>query len=296
MPRNLDVAALRSFIAVADSGGVTKAAKRLHLTQSGVSMQLKRLEESLSAELFAREGRGVVLTKTGEELLADARRLVSLNDAIWERMTAPPPEGELTIGMPHDIVFPIAPLVLKRFNADYPGVRLSLISPNTAELLRLFEEGSCDVILTTEQAGVGTGETLSTKPLVWIGAPGGRAWRRRPTPLAFSPNCIFRKVAFDALERSGHGWEWTISTGSDDAIDAAIAADLAISAMMSGSAPAQTEAVSHGEELPQLPMFEINLYTTSGRKAELAEQLAVYVRDAVRQVDELGPAAASIAA
>lgn len=296
MARNLDIAALRSFIGVVDAGGVTKAARRLHLTQSGVSMQIKRLEESLGVSLFSREGRGVTLTKTGEELLVDARKLVSLNDSVWERLTAEPFQGELTLGMPHDIVFPIAPLVLKRFTADNPNVRVSLISPPTAELLQLFEKGEVDVILTTEQSGAGGGETLSTKPMVWIGAPGGRAWLRKPTPLAYEPHCMFRKVVFDALERSGRGWEWTISTGSDDAINAAIAADLAISAMMDGSAPAQLETIEHGGDLPELPMFDINLYVTSGPKADLADRLAGYVRDVAAEVDELGAEAASVAA
>ncbi len=298
MPRNLDISALRSFIGVADAGGVTKAAKRLHLTQSGVSMQIKRLEENLDVALFSREGRGIALTKTGEELLVEARKIVALNDSIWERLTAEPFQGELTLGMPHDIVFPIAPLVLKKFTADYPNVRVSLISPPTSELLQLFEKGECDVILTTEPHGNGgkNSETLSTKPMVWIGAPGGRAWLRTPTPLAYEPHCMFRKVTFDALEKSGRGWDWAISTGSDDAITAAIAADLAISAMMSGSAPAQLETIEHGGELPDLPDFDINLYVSSGPKADLAEMLAGYVREAAAMVDELGSEAASIAA
>ncbi|MEO1292439.1 MAG: LysR family transcriptional regulator, partial [Pseudomonadota bacterium] len=57
MPRNLDLAALRSFVAVAETGGVTRASQRLHLTQSAVSMQIKRLEESLDTALLSREGR-----------------------------------------------------------------------------------------------------------------------------------------------------------------------------------------------------------------------------------------------
>ena len=62
MPRNLDITALRSFAAVADAGGVTRAASALHLTQSAVSMQLKRLEQSLGVSLIDRSGRGVALS------------------------------------------------------------------------------------------------------------------------------------------------------------------------------------------------------------------------------------------
>ena len=78
--RTLDLTTLRSFVAVADCGGVTRAAGVLHLTQSAVSMQLKRLEESLDISLFDRSGRGIALTAAGEQLLAYARKMLDLND------------------------------------------------------------------------------------------------------------------------------------------------------------------------------------------------------------------------
>ena len=62
MARNLDLTALRSFVAVADEGGVTRAAGHLNLTQSAVSMQLKRLEESLGLQLLDRSQRQIALT------------------------------------------------------------------------------------------------------------------------------------------------------------------------------------------------------------------------------------------
>ena len=284
MPRNLDIAALRSFIAIVENGGVTKASKRLHLTQSGVSMQLKRLEESLSVALFDREGRGVQLTRIGEELLSEARKIVSLNDMVWERMTTPPQQGELKLGMPHDIVFPYAPDVLKRFNEDFPGVRVSLISPHTSELLRLFEAGEVDVIVTTEAEGSPSAQTLASSPLVWYGAPGGRAWRRDPTPIAFEPACVFRKLTFSALERVGMRWDWTICTNSMDAIYAAVAADLAVFTHLKGTAPQPLEEIDHGGALPDLPMIHFNLYVATGPTSDLAERLADYVRRSIENL------------
>ena len=104
MPRNLDLTALRSFVAVADAGGVTRAAGLLNLTQSAVSMQIKRLEEALGLTLLDRSRRGVALTAEGEQLLRYARRMVALNDEAVARMTANEYEGEITLGVPHDVV------------------------------------------------------------------------------------------------------------------------------------------------------------------------------------------------
>ncbi|CAN0595686.1 unnamed protein product, partial [Ectocarpus sp. 12 AP-2014] len=120
MPRNLDLTALRSFIAVADTGGVTKAASVLNLTQSAVSMQLKRLEESLGQSLLDRTGRTIGLTSSGEQLLSYGRKMMSLNDEVFNRMTDHVFQGSLVLGVPHDIVYPAIPKVLQMFHAEYP--------------------------------------------------------------------------------------------------------------------------------------------------------------------------------
>ena len=89
--------ALRAFATVAEAGGVTRAAGLLHLTQSAVSMQLKRLEEALGRQLLERAGRGVVLTADGEKLLGYARRILALNDEVWSRFTDAAFEGEVAV-------------------------------------------------------------------------------------------------------------------------------------------------------------------------------------------------------
>ena len=71
MPRNLDIAALRSFLTVAETGGVTRGASQLNLTQSAVSLQIKRLEDTFRCTLFERNGRAVVVLR-GELDLATA--------------------------------------------------------------------------------------------------------------------------------------------------------------------------------------------------------------------------------
>ena len=67
--RNLDLTSLRSFVAVVESGGVTRAAQAVNKSQSAVSMQLKRLEDLLGVALHERRGRQLVLTEAGDQLL-----------------------------------------------------------------------------------------------------------------------------------------------------------------------------------------------------------------------------------
>ncbi len=172
MPRNLDLTALRSFVTVAETGGVTRASGFLNVTQSAVSMQLKRLEETLDLQLLDRSARAISLTAAGEQLLGYAKRMLELNDEAWTRLTDQAFEGEIVLGVPHDIIYPAIPQVLSRFNADLPRVKVQLISSYTNQLKSLFAAGSCDLIVTTETAADPGGETLSVIPLKWVGAPG----------------------------------------------------------------------------------------------------------------------------
>ena len=283
--RNLDITTLRSFVAVADAGGVTRAAGFLHLTQSAVSMQLKRLEELLGLELLDRSGRTIALTASGEQMLTYARRMVALNDELIARLTDQAFEGEITLGVPHDIVYPSIPQVLKQFHAAFPRVRVHLVSSNTVRLKEQFVRGECDLILTTELGAESGVETLATKPLIWIGAPGGSAWRQHPLKLAFGRQCTFRPRAIEALDQAGLNWEVIVETDSDRTIEATVSADLAIQTMIEGTEPPHLERIDHGGTLPELPLQMINLYGAQGSKGLVQDTLADLLRRAFGAVD-----------
>ena len=288
MLRNLDLTALRSFVAVADEGGVTRAAGSLNLTQSAVSMQLKRLEEGLGLSLLDRSARQIGLTPEGEQLLSFARRMLVLNDEALRRLTAKEFEGEVTLGVPHDIVYPAVPAVLQAFAARHPRMKVNLVSSFTRALRDQFERGEVDVILTTEQE-VGPGaETLASKLLVWVGAPDGQAWRQRPLRIAHESRCIFRGGVVRSLDDAGIPWESAVQTESSRTIEATVSADLAVHTMLEGSVPAHLETVEHGGALPQLQRYQINLYRRGGDYAEVIEDMAELLRAAYRK--EAAPA------
>ncbi|WP_293576993.1 LysR family transcriptional regulator [Phaeobacter sp.] len=282
--RNLDITTLRSFVAVADNGGVTRAAGFLHLTQSAVSMQLKRLEELLDLQLLDRSGRTIALTASGEQLLAYARRMIALNDEAIGRLTDHAYEGEIVLGVPHDIVYPAIPQVLQRFNALYPRMKVQLLSSYTVALREQFARGECDLILTTETSTSEQGETLATRPLRWIGAPNGSAWRQQqPLKLAFARDCTFRPKVMRALDAAGVPWELIVETDSDRTIEATVSADLAVCAMIEGTEPPHLMQIDHGGNLPDLPIQRINLYSTNSGSPMVSE-LAGLVRQAFRTI------------
>lgn len=277
--RNLDMTTLRSFLAVAEHGGVTRAATALNLTQSAVSMQLKRLEEMLGIGLLDRTGRKIALTASGEQLLTYARRLVALNDEVVGRLTDDLYEGEVVLGVPHDIVYPVIPRVLKTFSSVFPRVKVHLTSSSTVRLHETLEKGEANLILTTEETPRPGGETLTEMPLRWAGARDGQAWRKRPLRLAFCRYCLFRPIVLRKLDDAGIDWEMAVESDEDRSVEALISADLAVGAILEDSMPPHLEAISTGGALPDLGVQQINLYGSTDRD-EVLTQMADMIRQA----------------
>lgn len=280
MPRNLDLTSLRSFVAVAETGGVTRAAGFLNLTQSAVSMQLKRLEESLGMSLLDRSSRTIALTATGEQLLSYARRMLELNDEVFARMTHQAYEGEIILGVPHDIVYPAIPEVLKRFSTEYPRMKVQLLSSITVTLKEKFRRGEVDIILTTEEGCDAGGETLMNRDLVWVGAKGGNAWRNRPLRLAFEPTCMFRAAAQKALDNANIPWEIAVESDSTRTIEASVSADLAVHSVLDGMEAPHLEQVRHGGDLPDLGSKKVNMFVSELATSKVAQDLAEFLRQA----------------
>lgn len=279
MIRNIDIVALRSFVAVAETGGVTRAAAKLHLSQSAVSMQLKRLEMAIGQQLVARVGRGIALTGNGELLLGYARRILSLNDEAWNRLTHASFEGHIAIGVPHDLIQPHIPTVLRKFSIAFPRIEITLTTKSTLDLKALLATNNLDLILTTETTASSGAELLYKAPLKWYGAIGGTAWSHRPLALAYEPNCMFKPHAIAALDKAGISWSLPF-TGTDWREYAAfVSADMAITGFLKDTNKVDWELVPERSGLPPLPAVGIYLYMNETSNSEIAAHMAGFIRD-----------------
>lgn len=278
MPRTLDLTALRSFTAVADAGGVTRAAGMLHLTQSAVSMQIKRLEESLGLGLFSRAARKMALTAEGEQLLGFARRMLALNDEALSRLTTASYEGDLRLGVPHDIVYPAIPGILKRLAAQYPRMRINLVSSFTIHLKAAFDRGELDVMVTTEDRPGSHGVELARRDLVWVGAEDGVAAMRRPLRLGFKDSCLFRPAVQSVLTAAQIPWEMAVEAESEQVIEATVAADLAVTARLRDALPQGLSVINADGQLPDLGNLGICLYAAPTLSGEAGDSLLQELR------------------
>lgn len=131
-------AQLKAFHAVAVHGGFTRAAERLFLSQPAISDQVRKLEEHYGVQLFHRTKRSVQLSELGERLLAITQRLFAAEGEAEELLSSSRAlrTGSLTLAV--DSPVHVLPYIA-RFNARYPGIRISLVTGNTDEALgRLF--------------------------------------------------------------------------------------------------------------------------------------------------------------
>jgi DNA-binding transcriptional LysR family regulator len=276
---DLDLDLLRGFVTVAERGGFTAAGTALGLTQSAISLKVKRLEDILGKRVLERGGRGVALTRDGETLLAYARRMLALNDEAVRRMIAPPVEGRLRLGVAdHFIPRNLAP-VLAQFARTYPQVRLEVEVGRSHELRAAMAEGGLDLVLGKRRDGETEGRPIFTETIVWVAAPGWAPPTERPLPIAMLPQgCMFRDRALAALARAGLAFEVVFTSASLPGVAAAAQAGFATTVLGRAGLPPGLV------ELPALPACgtaEMCLFGDAEGRSALVEPLIGFIRESL---------------
>ncbi|MCG2583346.1 LysR substrate-binding domain-containing protein [Massilia sp. TS11] len=283
MARNLDVALLRSFLYVVESGSMAEAAARLHQSQGAVNQQIKRLELLLGVELLVRDIGQAQPTAAGQRLLDKAAQLVALNDELLAEMRAPEVRGALRLGVPFDLVGSHMAPVLEAYGRAYPQVAVSLVTAASSELLKAMVRGQLDLMLLEEALPRCQGERLMVDRLAWVGARGGAAAAKRPLPVCLvSETCAFRPDIFAALDRAGIHWRLVFDNASLDAAKVAVRADLAVTVWLSSTVPDDLERLQGGAALPELPEMAICLQLAKGKPGPAALAMADAIRAAYR--------------
>lgn len=172
----MELRQLSHFVAVAEECHFTRAAKRLHVAQSGLSASVRALERELGAELFVRNTRQVRLTPAGTALLAEARRTLAASDACAAAVAAVQGllRGTLAIGSLQCLHVVHLPAVLAGFVSAHPGLDVELRQGGSGELTSLVAQGKLDVAFVSRPAACPDEvvvTSLATEPLVLACAP-----------------------------------------------------------------------------------------------------------------------------
>jgi len=289
LPFDLDL--LRSFVVLAEAGGVTRAAERLGRTQSTVSLQLKRLEDGLGQVLFDRD-RHFAPTANGELLLGYARRILALANEARAQLTEPDVDGPVRLGTPEDFATTRLPDVLWRFARAHPRVALDVRCDFTANLADGFERGDFDLVLLKREPRGGSGGTLVwQETLVWAASERLVHAAEDPLPLVLAPSPdIYRRRALDALEAVGRPWRIAYTSPSLAGVQAAVRAGLGVTILPKDMLLDGFTIVDAEFDLPVLMRTEIALHRAPVARGRAADLLAEHI---VRSLEEVrgGPAA-----
>ena len=281
--RDIDVGLLRAFIAVAETGRMTTAARIVNLSQGAVSQQIKRLESLFEEALFERRANAARLTRAGERLMVGALRLVALNDEVLNQMRGTDFSGEVRLGVAHDIVGRLMPPILRVFRQAHPNVLVTLVSDTSQAVSTDLRDGRIDLALVTESERGARDQWLLSDRLVWVGARGGEAYLRHPLSVALGEeHCGFRASAIEALTKAGIDWRPICQVGSLEPVFATLEADMAVAPFLSRTIPDRLVMLEAGN-LPALPIFHINLRPPTTGTSPVATELARHIREGFRK-------------
>ena len=278
----LDV--LRTFVSIIELKGFNKAAEKVHLSQSAISMQIKKLEELTGQALFERKGKHHLLTHQGELLLSYAKKMLDLNDEALQLLQQTKLKGRIRVGIQLDFASSPLPSSLYRFVKMHPELLLDLKVDASDALQHQLSEGKLDIILFlgNDKTTSFDAHMLGSHPLKWFYSPSTRpTFDGSPLPLvALGPNCKIRQLSSAALNEAGIPWKILFTSSSLQAVWGAVSAGIGIFARTTIGAPAQLKTVPRSAGLPDLPTVNTWLCTASGEDRRAILQLRDFIRQA----------------
>ncbi|KPM50697.1 LysR family transcriptional regulator [Frankia sp. R43] len=274
MGRTLDIAPLRSFVAVADCGGFQRAASALHLSQAAVSQHVRRLEAATGRILVERQGRGSRLTRDGEHLLRQARRILGLHDETLHSFV-PQAAEPVVIGSTEHAAAQLLPSLNGILEQELPHQVMRFRIDRGNRLREGLDTGQVDLALLLGPADDPRAWPVGQLELTWYSAP---TWERpsslsQPVPLVvFDQPCSLRNRALEAL--SFHAIPTVIGAEAVQlaGVQAAIRAGLGVGLMATlGQTP---EGLVARDDLPQPAPLPMALWARQSLPAEISRRVA----------------------
>jgi DNA-binding transcriptional LysR family regulator len=276
----LELDLLRSFVSVVDTGGFTRAGERVHRTQSTVSQQIKRLEETLGYPLLHRDGKQATPTEQGERLVSYARRLLALEQEARDVMVRPESEGVVRLGLPEDFTVYRLTELLSDFARSRPGLRLDVRSGLSVQSRRAIERGELDLALYKRDAGESGGIAAWPERLHWITSRQHPInFRRDPLPFCmFEQGCLYRNRMIHAAEAAGRAWHMAYTSPSLAGIQAAVSAGIGVSILPEVAILPEHRVLKSKDGFPAITNTEVVL-VTAANASPATRRLAELLRD-----------------
>lgn len=277
MGQLLDIAPLRSVVAVADCGGFHRAAAVLHMTQSAVSQHVRRIEAVVGGAVVERSGRGVAFTELGHRVLGHARTILAVHDGALADLGAAE-ERVLLIGATEHGADVLLPGLTAALGQRLPDWRLRFRLDRNVMLADAIEHGLVDLAVMLDGSGLDPAHASGMLALKWVSARSFAMPAGQPLPVVmFSEPCTLREPTFATLDRLGTEYRIAAESADLSGLFAAVRSGLGVALLpMIGRLP---DGLSLAEGLPPASRASVFVRGRAGVDAEILHTVEQTVRD-----------------
>lgn len=233
---NLDSDLLRTFLAVAETGSITEGGVRIGRSQSAISLQIARLEQTVGQSVFHRNGRGVVMTDAGKQLYPVARDVTARLDATLRDLTTTPLSGTLRLGIPDDHGRAKLTQIVGNFARSHPQVQLEVTCSLSPDFPDMLAKGRLDLAVYEVQTPAPGEEVIYEDTTHWVMSKHRNLLELEPLPVAlFDRACWWRDAAIASLTAAGKAYRVVYSSQSVAGVRAAVEAGVAVGVLGNSS-------------------------------------------------------------
>lgn len=287
---DLQIDWLKCFVAVVDTGSLSRAGVEVHRSQSAVSMQLKKLETATGCPLLLRGPRQHELTTQGQLLLGYARRLLDLHAETQSAFHGTELTGRIRLGVPDDYAARYLTPVLRRFASRFSGVEIELDCEQSTSLIPRVSKGELDLALVSRD-NARRGTLLFHEPMVWVGSPHFDVWRRDPLPIAvYEGTSLARRSAINSLALQGRRYRVVYNSSSLAGQIAAVESGLAVAVLTQCSAPDGLQVLGTEHGLGPLEPMQVAVYRSkSSQNSPAVDSLHALMVRTLRHASQAPP-------
>jgi DNA-binding transcriptional LysR family regulator len=277
----LDIAPLRSVVAVADCGGFHRAAAVLHVTQSAVSQHVRRIESVVGGPIVERSGRGIAFTELGYRVLSHARTVLAAHDAALADLGAAE-ERVLLIGATEHGADVMLPGLTAALGERLPDWRLRFRLDRNVMLADAIEHGVVDLAVMLDGSGLDPVHASGMVALKWISGRSFAVPAGSPLPVVmFSEPCTLREPTFAALDRLGADYRIAAESADLSGLFAAVRSGIGVALLpMIGRLP---DGLSLAEGMPPTSRASVFVRGRAGVDTALLDAVERAVRDVLTE-------------
>jgi DNA-binding transcriptional LysR family regulator len=273
--KNLPMELLRAFVTVVQFDSFTKAGELLGRSQPAVSLQIRRLEQLVDANLLIREGKNIHLTDAGQQFYDYATQILSLNDLAVSQFAKSSVAGKVRLGIPSEFATVLLPKIVGRFAKAYPNVTLEVNCELSKNLLSKSGRANHDIVLALENNPDQASNTqVKIDRLVWVSSANYDAQIADKVPLIVAPEgCIYRQRATGLLNKIKQPWQIVYNIPDLTGIQQAIQEGLGVTVLAASTVPQNLKILPISERFPDLGRVGISLSIVNHQSTDQAVHL-----------------------